>query len=71
LGFDPLPFSFYQLMKMRRAAEVERWDRLSFHIAHQAAFAGNKDIKINAFHKFHEDPKKLTAEKLKSLKGLF
>ena len=56
---------------MRRGAEEEAWDRLAFQLANIAAIAGAKNVKIENFHKFKEPDTRLTAAKIRSMKGLF
>ncbi len=56
---------------MRKAYEYEQWDRLSFSVAHAAAFAGVKNVDMAKFHKFRIGESNLDVKKLRSLKSKF
>jgi hypothetical protein len=70
-----MPFTLWQLSKMREGREREQWDRLSFDMYQRAALKGVKDIDANTYHKFEaansRAKKSLNKETLHNLKGMF
>lgn len=74
LKIDPRPFKFHQLLMMREGCENEYWDRLSYLIGVYLSSQGNKNVKINDFHKFKmavKEERSMSKEELHSLKSYF
>jgi hypothetical protein len=72
VGLDPSPFSFHQIMLMRKGCEGERWDRLSYELAVYMSSKGAKNITVEQFHKFKMEQKpQMTTDALRALKGNF
>ena len=71
LGLHPAPYSFHELLEMRKGFENEEWDRLSFLLANISKLAGAKDLEVSDFHKFKVKYKGLTKDNIKNMKRHF
>jgi len=69
---DPRPFSFHQLVMMRKGCENENWDRLAYEMSILVTMNGNKNVDMNKFHKFKQQvDQSITRDELKNLKHFF